>query len=410
MNNGVNPINNIGDDSAYGGGTNYDNGYNQNTSENSQNESVVLRTSQCTFNDVSGDQVNISEYVNSKGLMVGTGDTTFNPGGTVTRAQMVQTLYAMAGKPPVSGASKFSDVSSDKWYNDAINWAQSNGIVAGYTDGTFKPDQEITREQMLAIMNKYATYCGESTNQANSAYNYSDASNISGYAVAPISWGVEHGMISDSFSNLRPKENATRMELAQMLMRYDQDYNDSTGRSAHVGAGAANMEITDPTANRGNANYNVSGIDRNVGATREEKQQKILNNARYCVDNNLKYVDPKYSPDATLDLDKGTDCSGFMQALFSTQGVNIDRTTYTQANNGYEVEGLKAVLNSKDYNSAISSLQPGDLIICNNGGHVAMYSGNGKIIHGSANAGKFVEVSIDQLNYMPGITAVRRVV
>ena len=417
MNNGVNPITNVGDDSAYGAGTNYNNGYNPNSNVNVQNENVMLRANTNTFSDVSGNQVNISEYVNSKGLMVGTGDTSFNPNGTVTRAQMVQTLYAMAGKPPVSGDSQFSDVSSDKWYNDAINWAQQNGIVAGYTDGSFKPNQEITREQMLAIMNKYATYCGENTSQANSAFNYSDANNISNYAVAPISWGVEHGMISDNLSNLRPTANATRIELAQMLMRYDQDYNGSTGRSAHVGAGAANMQITDVAGNRaasqassGSGNYNVSGIDRNVGTTREEKQQKLLNNARYCVNNNLKYVDPKYTPPATLDLDKGTDCSGFMQALFSTQGVNIDRTTYTQANNGYEVEGLKGVLNSGDYNSAISSLQPGDLIICNNGGHVAMYSGNGKIIHGSANAGKFVEVPIEQLNYMPGITAVRRVV
>ena len=390
MNNGINPITNVGDDSAYNNGANYNNGYNQNNTGYAQNESVTLRANTNTFTDVSGDQVNIAEYVNSKGLMIGTGDSNFNPNGTVTRAQMVQTLYAMAGKPPISGDSQFSDVSSDKWYNDAINWAQSNGIVAGYTDGSFKPDKEITRQEMMAIMNKYATYCGENTSQNNSAYNYSDASKINGYAVAPISWGVEHGMISESFSNLRPNENATRMEMAQMLMRYDQDYNNSTGRSAHVGAGAANMEITDVAANRAaSASYNgnVSSIQTSIAEDAASYAGK------------LNYV---YGGES---LETGADCSGFVQAIYKKHGINISRTTTSQMNDGVEVPGAVAAYNKGDY----SLLQPGDLIICEGTTHVTMYIGDGKVVH-SPDVGK--QVTIQDLNgyNFKGATAIRRII
>ena len=389
MNNGVNPITNVGDDSAYGAGTNYNNGYNNNV-VNSQNENVMLRANSNTFSDVSGNQVNISEYVNSKGLMVGTGDTSFNPNGTVTRAQMVQTLYAMAGKPPVSGDSQFSDVSSDKWYNDAINWAQQNGIVAGYTDGSFKPDQEITREQMLAIMNKYATYCGENTSQANSAFNYSDANSISNYAVAPTSWGVEHGMISDNLSNLRPKDNATRIELAQMLMRYDQDYNGSTGRSAHVGAGAANMQVTDVAGNR---------------AASQASSGSVSSIQTAVVDDALSYVRKLNYVYGGESLESGADCSGFTKAIYATYGINLPHSTTEQMKCGVEVPGAVAAYNKGDY----SLLQPGDLIICEGKGHVTMYVGDGKVVH-SPTEGR--QVTVQDLNYynFNGATAIRRII
>ncbi len=390
MNNGVNPITNVGDDSAYGAGTNYNNGYNPNSNVNVQNENVMLRANTNTFSDVSGNQVNISEYVNSKGLMVGTGDTSFNPNGTVTRAQMVQTLYAMAGKPPVSGDSQFSDVTSDKWYNDAINWAQQNGIVAGYTDGSFKPDQEITREQMLAIMNKYATYCGENTSQANSAFNYSDANSISNYAVAPISWGVEHGMISDNLSNLRPKDNATRIELAQMLMRYDQDYNGSTGRSAHVGAGADNMQVTDVAGNR---------------AASQASSGSVSSIQTAVVDDALSYVGKLNYVYGGESLESGADCSGFTKAIYATYGINLPHSTTEQMKCGVEVPGAVAAYNKGDY----SLLQPGDLIICEGKGHVTMYVGDGKVVH-SPTEGR--QVTVQDLNYynFNGATAIRRII
>ena len=192
-----------------------------------QYESVDLSANKNKYNDTAGKDQEVINYVSDNGLMIGMGDNTFSPDGNLTRAQMMQTLYAMEGKPSV-GKSSFSDVKGDAWYADAVAWAQKEGIVAGHTDGTFRPDDTITREQMAAIMKKYAEYKGKNVSGHTSVKNFDDGKNVSGYAVEAISWGLDAGLMDASLGNVRPKENATRYEFAKMVKAYDETYTKKT--------------------------------------------------------------------------------------------------------------------------------------------------------------------------------------
>ena len=156
--------------------------------------------------------------------MVGDG-TGFNPDGDMTRAQMVQILYAMEGKP--SGAkANFSDVKSGEWYSDAVAWAQSNGIVAGHTDGTFRPNDKITNEQMAAIMKKYAEFKGKDTSITNDEVWAIDKLDRSEYSRDALTWANQQHMFNvQSILDLKPKDTASRQVMADMLRRYDQVYN-----------------------------------------------------------------------------------------------------------------------------------------------------------------------------------------
>ena len=163
-------------------------------------------------------------YVQKKGYMVGD-ETGFNPNGDMTRAQMVQILYAMEGKPSGSKAN-LSDVKSGEWYADAVAWAQSNGIVAGHTDGTFRPNDKITNEQMAAIMKKYAEFKGKDTSITNDEVWAIDKLDRSEYSRDALTWANQQHMFNvQSILDLKPKDVASRQVMADMLRRYDQIYN-----------------------------------------------------------------------------------------------------------------------------------------------------------------------------------------
>lgn len=153
-------------------------------------------------------------FVTEKGLMSGVGTNTFAPGANLTRAMLAQILYNNEDKPTTSGTA-FTDVQSGAWYADAITWATQKGIVSGYGNGLFGPDDNITREQLVAILWRYA---GQPASNA-SLNDFTDIDKASDYALAALQWAVEKGIISGKGNGtLDPTGNATRAEVAQMLM------------------------------------------------------------------------------------------------------------------------------------------------------------------------------------------------
>ncbi|MBQ8836879.1 MAG: InlB B-repeat-containing protein [Clostridia bacterium] len=163
------------------------------------------------------------DYVLENGLFKGTTETTFAPNGIITRAMMVTVLYRAEGEPTVTGTTTFEDVDSNAYYAKAVVWGQQNGIIKGYSETEFAPDQNITREQIAAIMHRYAQYkeydvsVGENTN----ILSYDDYDSISEYAIASMQYAVGSGLIKGkSESTLNPLDNATRAEIAAILNRF----------------------------------------------------------------------------------------------------------------------------------------------------------------------------------------------
>ena len=178
------------------------------------------------FTDVPADSwyADAVDYVTENGLMNGTGETIFGPDETTTRGMIVTILYRMEGEPETEAAD-FTDVNADAYYADAVAWANANGIVTGYGDGLFGPEDTITREQMAAILYRYAQYKGYDVTTGGMALNeYTDASEISEYAVTAMQWANEQGLITGSTSTtLEPQGNAIRAEAATILMRFCED-------------------------------------------------------------------------------------------------------------------------------------------------------------------------------------------
>lgn len=162
-------------------------------------------------------------YCVEYGLMSGYGHGVFGPNNSLSRGMLVQILYNLEGRPATSGKGMFEDVPDGAWYSDAVNWAASRGIVGGYGNGMYGPEDSITREQLAAILYRYAQYkeydvsVGEDTN----ILSYTDAMEISEYAVPAMQWACGAGIIGGvTTSTLLPEGTATRAQVATMLMRF----------------------------------------------------------------------------------------------------------------------------------------------------------------------------------------------
>ena len=178
--------------------------------------------SKTTFNDVSANDwfASAVDYVTGKGMMNGTADNTFSPKANATRGMVVTVLYRLENQPSTSAAS-FTDVASGAYYANAVAWANANGIVSGYGSGKFGPNDKVTREQLAAILYRYAQYKKYDVSGANSLDGYTDVQSVSSYAVPALQWANAAGVVTGkSGSKLDPKGNATRAEVAAMLMRF----------------------------------------------------------------------------------------------------------------------------------------------------------------------------------------------
>lgn len=159
-------------------------------------------------------------YAYENGLFSGTSDTTFSPNASMTRAMLVTVLYRLEGQPTVSGRSGFSDVKLNSYYEDAVTWAADNGIVNGTGATTFSPNTNVTREQMAAILYRYAQYKQYGTTASASLNGFSDAAKVSTYAKAPLSWAFAEKLVNGSEGRLLPTGNATRAQVAAILHRF----------------------------------------------------------------------------------------------------------------------------------------------------------------------------------------------
>lgn len=159
-----------------------------------------------------------------KGLMSGMDAAAFAPYANTTRAQIAVIFYRMEGSPAVEGENSFTDVVRDSgtaWFYDAVTWAQKNGIMGGYGNSSFAPNDPITREQLAAIFYRYAQYKGYDTTQGGMAIReFDDYESISDYAMGAMAWAVNTGLVKGDSNLLYPKGTATRAEIAALFHRF----------------------------------------------------------------------------------------------------------------------------------------------------------------------------------------------
>lgn len=162
------------------------------------------------------------QYAVDNGLMYGTGNDLFSPNAPTTRAMIVTILYRVEGEPAVEGEPPYSDTIARAWYIYPVMWAKDNDIVKGYSDGTFKPDDKITREQFATILYRYAQYKGYdvSVGEDTNILSYEDALEVSDWANAAMCWAVGAGLMQGSNDKLHPQDPATRAEAAALLQRF----------------------------------------------------------------------------------------------------------------------------------------------------------------------------------------------
>ena len=160
------------------------------------------------------------KYVSEAGLMNGTSETTFGPGLSTTRGMIVTILWGLENKPEATTSSSFSDVAAGEYYAKSVAWAEANGIVLGYDADTYGPDDTITREQLAAILYRYAKYKSYDM-AANDLSAFSDSANVSNYALPAMKWSVAEGIVSGTTNaTLSPDRKATRAQVAVILTRF----------------------------------------------------------------------------------------------------------------------------------------------------------------------------------------------
>lgn len=167
------------------------------------------------------------EFVYEEKLMSGVSDSEFNPAGDTTRGMIVSVLWRLDGSPVETG-KEFEDVTADKYYYNAVAWASNHGIVSGYSETLFGPDDPATREQLAAIVYRYAAYKGYDVSKEAELDKFADKDDISPYAVQNIKWANASGLISGtSETTISPKANVQRSQLAAILKRFCVNFVDA---------------------------------------------------------------------------------------------------------------------------------------------------------------------------------------
>ena len=177
------------------------------------------------FRDVADDMWyrDAVAYVFDRGLMKGISETTFAPTLSTERGMIVTILHRLEGEPNAA-ASAFTDVAAGEWYTDAVAWGAANGVVKGYSDTIFKPTQDITREQLAAILYRYAQANGFTVGTLADLSAFADGSATSDWAEEAVRWAVGAGLLSGKSGRLLdPTGQATRAEVAQILMTFNQN-------------------------------------------------------------------------------------------------------------------------------------------------------------------------------------------
>ena len=187
---------------------------------------TIIDQAPISYTDVAQDDwfYDAVVYATEQGLMSGTGANSFSPNQPLQRGMLAQILYSLEGKPACEAKETFSDVAPDAWYAQAVSFMTSNGIVSGYGDGRFGPNDPITREQMAAILYQYAKFKGQDVSASADLSGYGDAAEISSYAQQAMQWANAEQLISGTGNNtLAPKGITTRCQAAAILMQFTKD-------------------------------------------------------------------------------------------------------------------------------------------------------------------------------------------
>ena len=197
---------------------------------------VVMRDAALPFTDVADTAwyADAVQYVYENGLMTGVSESEFAPDGTATRGQIVTILWRLAGSPVVNYAMRYADADEGAWYGEAVRWAASTGVVTGYTESSFGPNDAITREQLAAILYRYIKTQGQGfTGMWYFPLRYDDAASISSWADEAMHWCVMKGLLNGtSETTLSPQLTATRAQLATILQRFCELPKDTASKSA----------------------------------------------------------------------------------------------------------------------------------------------------------------------------------
>ena len=197
---------------------------------------VVMRDAALPFTDVADTAwyADAVQYVYENGLMTGVSESEFAPDGTATRGQIVTILWRLAGSPVVNYAMRYADVDEGAWYGEAVRWAASTGVVTGYSESSFGPNDAITREQLAAILYRYVKTQGQGfTGMWYFPLRYDDAASISSWADEAMHWCVMKGLLNGtSETALSPQLTATRAQLAAILQRFCELPKDTASKSA----------------------------------------------------------------------------------------------------------------------------------------------------------------------------------
>ena len=176
-----------------------------------------------TFADVSESDwyYRTVQEICRSGLMVGTSDTTFSPTASASRAMAAAILYRMAGSPEVTDTASFSDVKDGAWYAQAVAWAAENGIFSGMPDGSFHPDDAITREQLVTVLYRFLQSQGRTLSASGDLSQFRDADRSGDWAAEALSWAIGANVLrGNGDRTLNPDGTTTRAELAQILLNY----------------------------------------------------------------------------------------------------------------------------------------------------------------------------------------------
>lgn len=196
----------------------------------SKQESIDVHVTKKTHSDQFADVIESTvglwaadavDFAHHFGLVSGVASDKFGPGTAMTRAQLVTMLYRSAGSPQMTVTTNFEDLNVGDYYYSAVVWATVTGIVNGTSDTTFHPDAQVTREQIAAILCRYADAMGSNVSAAGNLSAFADKNQVSAYAVKPMIWAVDRGIISGTTqTTLAPKASATRAQVVVMLHRY----------------------------------------------------------------------------------------------------------------------------------------------------------------------------------------------
>lgn len=171
------------------------------------------------------------KFVLSEGYFSGTSNGLFEPEGQLTRAQLAQVLWKMSGSKNAK-MSQFTDVPIGSWYYSAVSWCQQEGLIVGYSSNTFAPNDPLSREQMVSILYRYAQRFGSTPQISDDLSKFSDAADVSGWAVECMQWAVTNGILPNVETTLLPNKFVTRAEMAAALYAFRQNSNSFESKAA----------------------------------------------------------------------------------------------------------------------------------------------------------------------------------